>query len=246
MRKILVFGGTSDSRILVENLLENRFFVHLCVATECGKEVFGEKNRVLVHEGRKNSFEIEKLIEEINCDFVIDATHPYALEITENIKNASKNIKYLRLIREKSAFEYGDLVENIEEACKICKNENILLTTGSKEIMKYRSIFDKNVYARVLPTEESVNACLKAGILREKIITYLGVCTLEENLSMIRENKIQTVITKESGKVGGFLEKYNACIQEQIQLIIIKRPTDEEGYNLAEIIEILMENKYAN
>lgn len=242
MRKVLVFGGTLDGRLLAEKLVKNDIFVHLCVATDGGSEVFKLRDKnIFVQVGRLNSEQISELICKNNFDIVVDATHPYATEITANIKKASENIRYLRLLREKSEFKHGVLVETIEKACEICKNDNILLTTGSKEISRYKSLFDKNVYARVLPTAESVNLCKSAGLRDEQIITHFGVCTYEENVEIIRKYKICTLITKDGGKTGGFYEKYRACVDENVELIVIKRPNEEKGYTSEEIIDLILE-----
>lgn len=245
IEKVLIFGGTSEGRKLTEILTQKGICVHLSVATQVGSDVLNENSQNLrVHIGRLNSDEISDLINKNNFKVVVDATHPYAIEVTENIKKSTENLKYIRLIREKNFVDGAIYVENIEKACEICKKENILLTTGSKQISEFRSIFNKNVYARVLPTEESIELCKNAGLSEKNIITHLGVCSYEQNLEIIKKYKIKTLITKESGKIGGFFEKYYACVDENVEFIVISRPSEENGYNVEEIYNILMENEY--
>jgi len=233
VKKILIFGGTIDGRELAERLSADKDLkVTLSVATEFGKSLIDEGINTIV--GRLEKNEIEHLIS--SFDVVVDATHPYAKIISKNILDVKKDKKVYRLIRDKSNLDGVIEAEDIKDACKKCSEGNILAATGSKEIGQYTNI--ERVYARVLPTKESILLCKMAGLKEENIIESFGKTTVEENLEVIRKYNIKNLITKDGGKRGGFEEKKKAAMIAGINFIVIKRPK-EEGYHLEELILLL-------
>ena len=105
--KILVFAGTSEGRLLAEYLNERQISTWVCVATEYGEELMEDMPWVHVRSGRMDADEMESLMRELSVQTVVDATHPYADLVTENIKAACRRaqVKYLRLLRASSALE---------------------------------------------------------------------------------------------------------------------------------------------
>ena len=85
MKEILVFAGTTEGRQLSEILAASRIMHTVCVATEYGEMIFAPHPLRTVHCGRMDQAEIETFIQSGNFGAVVDATHPYAKEVTENI-----------------------------------------------------------------------------------------------------------------------------------------------------------------
>ena len=100
--QILIFGGTTEGRNLSYVLAEKGAEITVCVATAYGAEEQGEFENITVLEGRKDIFQMQELLPK--QDICIDATHPYAVEVTKNIKAACEGagIPYLRLLREET------------------------------------------------------------------------------------------------------------------------------------------------
>ena len=165
MNTILLFGGTTEGRLLTEYLYDTNVTVDVCVATEYGKELLQQKQNITVHFGRMDLKQMKAFLSQKQYCCVIDATHPYAMEVTQNIIQACEchNIPYYRISRENSNTEYGIYMESIEQAIDYLKNTegNILLTTGSKEIHKFKALpqYSERVYARVLPSVDSITSC---------------------------------------------------------------------------------------
>lgn len=116
MSKILIFAGTTEGRKLSEHLCERGIEHTVCVATEYGEIVLQENPFAHVHMGRMDSEGMRSFFVEQKCKLIVDATHPYAAIVTENIKQAvyafneasavtdnqadssiSENIEYVRL-----------------------------------------------------------------------------------------------------------------------------------------------------
>lgn len=253
-KKFAVFSGTSEGRQLAdwaeEKGIEKDFIFF--VATEYGGEMMKEHVNIDVRQGRLTPDEMNHILKSERIEFVIDATHPYATKVTENIRTACANeFQYLRLYRERIESNVDGLIfaDSIEDAVEILNNSTgkILLTTGSKEIAKFGDVACKEnrLIARVLPTVESINLCLDAGIEKRNIIAMQGPFTKEMNVATMRQYGLKILVTKDTGTVGGFQDK--AALSELgYKVIIIKRPTDESGYSMAEIKEFILKSYEAH
>ena len=248
MKEMLIFAGTTEGRKLSERLAISGIAHTICVATEYGEIVLKEHPLAKVHRGRMTQEEIREFIWNKKFAAVVDATHPYADIITENIKTAMKemDIPYLRLKRETGArMEYEKSVyfkSNKDCAQALAGVEgNILLTSGSKELSKYCILenIKKRLYVRVLPGIESLTLCKEQGILGKQIIAMQGPFTTELNLAIMNQYKISCLVTKESGRSGGYQEKLEAAKKASIPLFVVGNPEKDEGYSFGEVCQEL-------
>ena len=195
-----------------------------------------------------NEFSIEGVMREIPEDkadgiLVIDATHPYAAVATENINKACKasGVRCIRINRPNadSGTESSDFLyfENIKNAVRWLnstfknfpeKRKHIFITTGSKEIQEYTSILDyeEYCYVRALPTFEVIDKCMKLGFRRDRLILMQGPFDVDMNLAQLRYASAGYIVTKDSGKIGGFSEKCDAAIELGVKVLVIGRPKD--------------------
>lgn len=246
MSKICVFAGTTEGRELVEFLSGQPVSVTACVATEYGETLLPAAENLTVSSKRLNTEEMEAMMSAEKYDLVIDATHPYAAVVTENIVQAcaATGTEYLRLLRAENAAPKGAVfVSSIEEAAAYLNGThgNILLTTGSKELARYTSIedFHERVYARVLPMEESLRLCQAAELAPAHILAMQGPFSVEMNVAMLKSVSAKHMVTKESGSRGGFDEKVTAAREAGATLVVIGRPVQRKGRSLSEILEVL-------
>lgn len=246
MKKILIFAGTTEGRKLAERLAASKIIYTICVATEYGEIVLQENPYATIHRGRMDVQEMRELISQEKFAAVVDATHPYATVVTENIKEAVEGTEtaYYRLRRA----ETGELEEeNViffesHEACvnALKKSEgNILLTTGSKELAEYTISEDikKRLYVRVLPALESIKLCMEQGICGKQILALQGPFSEELNRAIIRQYRITHLVTKKSGIVGGYPEKIHAAKKEGISVFVISNDKEDKGLSFGEICE---------
>ena len=253
--EILVFAGTTEGRRLAAFLGTCPLQAYVSVATEYGKTCVGEYPNVRVICGRMNREQMETFMREHQITMVIDATHPYAVEVTRNIKAACECMKvpYLRCLREESGqaefaeeesseVELEDIkvlhVDSVEQAVHYLEETegNILIATGSKELGLYTQIrnYRERCYARVLSVRESVEKAISLGFEGSHLIAMQGPFSEEMNLALLKQTGAEWFVTKESGKAGGFGEKVWAAKRSGATLVVIGRP-QEEGMTVEEI-----------
>ncbi|MBF0293463.1 MAG: precorrin-6A/cobalt-precorrin-6A reductase, partial [Nitrospinae bacterium] len=118
----------------------------------------------------------------------------------------------------------------------------VLLTTGSRNLLPYareRSKTGLRLVARVLPHEESYQACKAAGLNDDEVITGRGPFTVDENVAVIRRYGIGVIVTKESGKAGGVPEKIEAARREDAHVIMVDRPAPPTNDASASVDELV-------
>lgn len=246
MYRICVFAGTTEGRELLAFLSAQPVSVTACVATEYGENLLTPSENLRVSAKRLTEAEMEALFLSERFQLVVDATHPYASEVTENIAAAcaATGTEYLRLLRSGSlAPEDGVFTEDISQAAAYLNtgSGNILLTTGSKELKKFVPIrdFESRVYARVLPMEESLRLCREAGLSSSHILAMQGPFSKEMNLAMLKSVGAKYLVTKDSGTAGGFEEKIAAAREAGAKLVVIGRPPQREGLDFSQTVSLL-------
>ena len=243
--KILLFGGTAEGRILAGKLAEEGYAVTCSVATEYGRELIERAPGLTVLSGRLNAKEMEQLIRVKCIDLVIDATHPYAAEVSRNIRSAvdAAGVQCVRLFRPTQSTEGVEWVESPREAAKYlsARSCTAFLTTGSKDLPVFTTVpdYQERFWVRILPSITSLQAALSAGFLASHIVCMQGPFTTELNSAMLRQIGAEVLVTKDSGKEGGFAEKAEAAKLAGAGLLVIRRPMDETGLSLAELMEML-------
>lgn len=190
MYKVLVFAGTAEGRAIAEYLSENKIEAKVYTATGYGKELLKDSTYLDISAKRLDEQEMEaelKLLEP--GGLVLDATHPYAKEVTRNIKKACDRtgIQYLRVVRkmtetradkkEKDSsgkYRPGSILSaaDVQEAVKMLEETegNVLITTGSKELAAFTRVtgWRERLYARVLSLPQVAAECAEMGF-RESI-----------------------------------------------------------------------------
>ena len=135
--RVVLFSGTTEGRELSRRLAELGLEVTVSVATPLGQEEQGSAPGVTVRCGRLLPDEMAALLK--GAALCIDATHPYAVEATKNIRAAAESagVGYLRLLRPASPLPEGCLVfGSAGQAAEALsqKEGNLLLATGAKEL----------------------------------------------------------------------------------------------------------------
>ncbi len=231
----------------------------VCVATEYGEIVMREQTDsteaaqadgqllVKLHRGRMDREQMQKFLHDEGYEIVVDATHPYAQVVTENLRGAVDALKdtsaaefpkYLRLEREISGTTEEDnaasirYFENNADCAKALEDTegNILLTTGSKELAVYCASgrLNDRLYVRILPGRESLELCMEQGIKGRQILALQGPFSTEMNAAILKQYDIHHMVTKNSGRTGGYQEKLEAAKMLGIPVYVIEPAATED------------------
>lgn len=253
MKQILIFAGTTEGRGLAERLCSLQMPCTVCVATQYGGQVMGERTGLTVRTGRMGPEEMRRFIREGDYAAVVDATHPYATLVSKHIRESIQGLSmpYLRLKRDT---DMAGIIEekpdrllyfDSHEACAAYlagTKGNILLTTGSRELAVYAGAVSRSrLFVRVIPSIESLQACNACEIVGRQIIAMQGPFLSEMNRALIAQFHIRYLVTKESGTTGGFGEKVEAACAAGIPALVIGNPEQNEGVSMEEAVNRLLE-----
>jgi len=249
MADVMVIAGTSDARQIIERLLLKDVTVTATVATGYGSQLLTSHPKLQVCQGRLSGAEITNLLIQLKAKCLIDASHPFAREVSINSVQAciAAKIPYLRFEREGIAAPENENVIHVADfhqaARKASEMEgNILLTIGSNNLEVFtKSIpdYEKRLFARVLPESGVIAKCEAAGLTASNIIAIKGPFSEEMNYEMIRYCNARILVTKDSGNAGGVDNKLKAAGRAGIDVILIKKPDIHYGNTVSTIDAVI-------
>ena len=249
MSDVIIFGGTTEGRRLAEFCGEHKIQTVVCVVSEYGEMLVPERPSVRVIRRALEKDEMEALFVAEKPSLVLDATHPYARVVTENVTQVCQKmgIVWYRVLR-KSELETKNAdsivtVDSVDQAVEWLKSHEgtVLVTTGSKELVKYTAIPDykERIFARILPDSQALLNSETLGFPRNHMIAMQGPFSLEMNIATMRMTGANYLVTKESGHAGGFLDKIHAAEVVGATALVIGRPLKETGISLEEACQYL-------
>lgn len=239
----LLAAGTTEGLEAVRLLDSLHIKTAACVATKLGGKML-EDTGAAVFAGRLDEKGFEIFIREHGVVFVIDATHPFAVEASANLRRACKacGVCYVRYERQSPDYDYDKIIHaaSAEEAAQLLSEMagNILLTTGANTASVYREAIDDfnvRVYIRVLDTKESWIRCREAGIAKSHVIAKNPPFSKEDNEALIKKHQIKVLVSKDSGVRGGLIEKIESAKAFGIPVVLIDRPKTSDATDGGEI-----------
>lgn len=236
---ILVIAGTQDGREIAEELTkEYPGEVLVSVVSEYGGQL-AEQTGLKVRVGALNEEEFCELCQAEEIRLCIDASHPYAKNVTAMAQKACQeiDIDYVRYERPKQPLpQYDKLIRvaSPSEAAKVCgqRNQKTFLTTGSRSLSDFTgepTLAIENLTVRVLPDPQVLQQCLDLGLLPNQIIAMQGPFSHELNKAMFQQSESEVMVTKNSGALGGTDTKLTAAMELGLTIILIDRPQSITG-----------------
>ncbi|MHB8910433.1 MAG: precorrin-6A reductase [Syntrophales bacterium] len=246
---ILLIGGTSETAPLASGLAAAGYAVLVSTAT-AEPLAIGNSPRISRRAGRLDEDGLAALAKGREVRAIVDAAHPYAAAVHAAAEKAARRLGIPCLVfrRPESLMPDDDhcrsglpvadgeapeipvrFAAGHTEAAEaaFALGRPVLLTTGSRNLAPYAEAARRTgvpFAVRVLDAPESLAACRAAGIPEERIISGRGPFSVEENLAAIRRFGIGVIVTKESGRAGGFDAKLAAARRANCQVIVLSRP----------------------
>ena len=248
---ILVLDGTVDGREQAAGLTAAGHEVVASVVSDYGKAL-AEQSGVKVQAAAMTEPELEQYIRDEGIRLVIDATHPYAVNVSRNAARAAAQaqvpcLRYERPVSTLPNYDKLLLARDMPEAAALAvgAGKTVFLTTGSHTLPVFRAAAvstNCRLIARVLPQPDVLDACLAAGFSPADIVAVQGPFSQELNMALFREYRADVMVTKNSGAVGGTDTKIAAAMALGMTIVVVQRPPLTVGrvfHSVADLLEYI-------
>jgi precorrin-6x reductase len=230
---IWVFSGTGDGNALAAELSRLGYRLIVSTASDYGAEVASlALPGVEVRSGRQGVAARRSQLQQSGAVAVIDATHPFATEISSQLTqlSAELNVPYIRYERPAVALpncaqEAPDMPAAARMAIEL--GRRIFVATGIKDLDAFVTQSEaehREWFLRITPDSGSLELALKAGLPRSHICAMQGPFSTDFNLALWSAWRVDCVVTKDSGEAGGFHSKAEAADKLGIPFIVVRRP----------------------
>lgn len=225
--EVALIGGTSESRSLADALSRQGIPWVATVTTEGARRLYQDlPGQVVVT--RFSPPSLEQFLQECRIRVVVDASHPFAQQISQLAIQVTAQLRIPYLRYERPPLELDPWVQVVPDwqgvlTEAVLAGRRVLLTVGVKVLPLFVPWQDRcQLWARVLP--ESVSQAVQTGIPAERVIGMRLPLSLEQELQLWQQLSPQVVISKASGEAGGLGIKQAVAKTLGIPLWVIRRP----------------------
>jgi precorrin-6A/cobalt-precorrin-6A reductase len=228
-----LIGGTSESVELADAMANLRIPCTVTVTTVAAEALYAKTPNLQVRVGCLDAMEIEEFLQQQQIGAILDASHPYAVEISRMAITAanSRQIPYLRFERREvkegdntAKVIYLDSFQTLLDG-NYLNRQRVLLTVGYKALPLFRNWHDCAIlFARILPSVGSLESAIASGFTSDRIIALRPPVTAELEKALWHHWDISLVVTKASGVAGGEDIKRMVAAELGIPLVVINRP----------------------
>ena len=223
-RSILILGGTADARILAGRLAEDSGYQILL--SMAGRTLSPVEQPVPMRTGGfGGAAGLADFIRTEGFDILVDATHPYAARISANAVDAARlaDIPLVVLSRPVWPRQPGDTWQSVHTVGQAVTalgtvGRRVFLALGRQELLPFEAAPQHSYLIRSV---DPVEPPLKAPNAR--YITARGPFVTEDEIGMLEENRIEVVISKNSGGSASY-GKIEAARRLGLPVIMIERP----------------------
>ncbi len=235
MVRVLILGGTGDAAELAAR-------VAVIPGVEVISSLAGRTREPSVPLGdlRVGGFGgvagLVSYLRQMRINVLIDATHPFAHQISGNgaIAAIEVGIPHLMLIREPWEQQKGDRwieVENTEAAAAVLQNQaqRVFLTVGRQELAAFAHLQDIWFLMRMIDPP-GVDALVPPGLL----LCDRGPFFLENEREILIKHSIDTIVSKNSGGDATYA-KIIAARELGVKVVMVNRKATPPGAQVADV-----------
>lgn len=229
MERVLIFGCTKEARDTAVTLRRRGRQIYFSVASEYERSLLPPGT--LCRSGRLNAAEMLAYIQEINPHRVVDATHPYAILASQNIRQCcdAVNVPYERVHFSDIENAWRDAVEWADSHAALVaaiqrEKGNMLLGIGRDPLLPIPLDTDMTrLFPRITPTPEAVDACLKLGYPKENIIAMDGPFSKMLTMALFDEKNITGVVVRDATDTNYLHEMVVPALERGYHVIMYGR-----------------------
>jgi precorrin-6A/cobalt-precorrin-6A reductase len=253
---IMVLYGIGESRLLIESLKNEGYGVVAVTRTDYGGSLAGISGADAVVAVPPEPGRIGGIIEELGVRLVVDATHPFASQLSAVTRDIclSKGIRYLRFGRGETHLPASPLIHRAyswEEAAERAASygDTVFLTTGSNNLeifLRHPGLKEKRIVIRVIPDHRVIKKCQDLGVSPRDMVAMQGPFSVKLNKALFQAYRAGVVVTRDGGPSGGTLNKVKAATDLGIPVVMIQREAiagPECHYHLGGLLEAVRENR---
>ncbi|WP_169570214.1 cobalt-precorrin-6A reductase [Sneathiella limimaris] len=239
-KTILLLGGTGEAAELNQLLADDPAF-HLVTSLAGRTDTVTGLSGELLPEGFQAYGGLETFLKDRNVRLVIDATHPFATDMSEKVVRICKSleVKYLRLERPSWQKVEGDHwieVPDMRAAAKACEAfSRIFLSVGRQELNVFENLVDKVLVVRSVMETGFENFKSEIIWLQQK-----GPFKLSDETRLLEDHAVEVIVSKNSGGAATYA-KLEAARTLGLPVIMIGRKTLETKPQFTTVQEILSE-----
>lgn len=232
-KRIWLVGGTAESAQLANAIAQANLPCIVSVTTTAAKSLYPEASELQVLVGKFQLEQLEQFLQAENIVAVLDASHPYAVEISKLAIAAAMGLQipYLRFERpqlEINVPPHGPITTLDSFEALLAKDYlqgRVLLTVGYKPLSLFTAWQNQaTLFARILPSLAALEAALAAKFPAERLLAMRPPVPREIERALWQHWQISTVVTKASGQPGGEDSKRAIAAELGVRLIVIQRP----------------------
>jgi precorrin-6A/cobalt-precorrin-6A reductase len=237
--RILILGGTAEANVLVRHLSED-------VTIEPILSLAGRTENPVLPPitfrigGFGGADGLYHYLMAKNIEAVIDATHPFAIRISENARNACRRARIALVAFTRPAWEPepGDrwiVVDDVDAAVRALGNppRRILLTHGRLQLSAFARSPQHSYIVRTVDRPVDIMA-----LPRHRLVLSRGPFTRDAELQLMRDERIDMLVSKNSGGSSTYA-KIEAARDLGISVVMIRRPQTDGAAELFDLDAVM-------
>ncbi len=238
MKRLLILGGTGDAAALAEAVQQSFGDGIETINSLAGRT---RQPRELAGRVRTGGFGgpdgLARYLRETRVDLVVDATHPYATQISANAQAACEaaGVPRLMLVRPPWTRQAGDnwivVSDAAEAAARVPEfGSRAFLTLGSGDVSAFAGLDGVCLLLRVAEEPEQL------PLPGAELVVGRGPFREADEQRLLTEWRIDVIVSRNSGGPATSA-KITAARRLAIPVIMIERPPPEPGQRAGDIEE---------
>ncbi|WP_045056060.1 cobalt-precorrin-6A reductase [Aliterella atlantica] len=232
-QRLWLIGGTQESAELAQAIArDGTVGCIISVTTDSARSLYPNAANLQVWVGRLNNQQLEEVWQQQQVSAVLDASHPYAVEISRNAISICQKLQipYLRYERPALDTQQNERVIDVDSFATLLTGDyltgaRVLLTIGYKPLPLFQAWQTKaTLFARILPSQIALQTALEAGFTSDRIICLRPPISADLERGLWQQWRINLIVSKASGSPGGEDIKRSVASQLDIPLVLINRP----------------------
>lgn len=222
--RLLILGGTTEAGALARRIAERRDLD--AILSLAGRTRSPVAPPIPFRTGGFGGVDgLKAYLADQKIDAVVDATHPFAAQISRNAADACRDLAVPLAVLTRPAWrrqEHDDWIRvaDMTEAARALgqRPRRVFLTVGALQLAAFAAAPHHHYVVRTIEPPEAIGA-----LPCHRLILARGPFSLEDEVRLMRDERIEVLITKNSG--GSATEaKIAAARALGIEVVMVERP----------------------